>query len=63
MSKQPNCTVIIERIDGKKIKQDLFWFDDYRVAIALSNILNNINDVHCNHNEYKNFDYIQKIGE
>lgn len=51
-----NCTIVIEQKEGKKIKQNIFSFDDYRVATAISNLLLNINDMKFNYSEYQEGD-------
>ena len=48
-----NCTIVIEQKEGVKIKQDLFSFDDYRVATSIANLLCNIEGVEFEHNTYK----------
>lgn len=40
-----NCTIVIEQIEGTKCTQEVFSFDDYRVATAISNLLHNIENV------------------
>lgn len=36
-----NCTILIERIEGKEITHTSFQTDDYRVAVAVENLLHN----------------------
>ena len=48
-----NCTIVIEQKEGTKITQDLFAFDDYRVATAIANILCNIEGATHEHSKYK----------
>ena len=47
-----NCTILVEQKNGKKIKQKIFSFDDYRVATAIENLLCNIEYVSVNCCEY-----------
>lgn len=37
-----NCTILIERVEGKEITHTTFSTDDYRVAIAIENLLHNM---------------------
>ena len=39
---ESNCTILIERIEGKEITHTAFRTDDYRVAIAIENLLHNM---------------------
>ena len=48
-----NCTIVIEQKEGARITQDLFAFDDYRVATAIANLLCNIEGVKSEHSSYK----------
>ena len=47
-----NCTVQIIRNEPYKRKIDWYDFDDYRIAIALCNLLDNIENVEKCHKEY-----------
>lgn len=49
-----NCTVVIEIKEDNHIQQNCYQFDDYRVAVALCNILDNVNNVTKTHNLYDN---------
>ena len=48
-----NCTIVIEQKMQGKIKQSLFSFDDYRVAIAIENLLCNMEHTKVKFSEYK----------
>ena len=40
-----NCTLVVEQKDGDKITTAIYTFDDYRVARAIENIMDNVNYV------------------
>lgn len=48
-----NCTVVVERKEGDTIKQTIFSFDDYRVAIAIENLLHEMRYVKSEYAKYK----------
>ena len=40
-----NCTIVIEQKEGDTVRQNIYQFNDYRVAQAVCNILDNLVDV------------------
>lgn len=48
-----NCTIIVEQKDSNKITTAIYTLDDYRVATAVCNILDNVEHVHKDHNVRK----------
>lgn len=48
-----NCEIIVYQKDGENIKEHKFDFDDYRVAIAICNLLCNIENVRTSYYELK----------
>ncbi len=44
-----NCTITVEQQEGNYLRQNKYTFDDYRVARAVSNLLDNINNVKVKH--------------
>lgn len=40
-----NCTIVIEQKEGDTIRQNIYQLNDYRVAQAICNILDNVVDV------------------
>lgn len=48
-----NCTVVIEQQMQGRIKHSMFSFDDYRVAIAIENLLCNMEHTKVSFSEYK----------
>lgn len=40
-----NCTILIEQKEGDTIRQNIYQLNDYRVAQAVCNILDNIENV------------------
>lgn len=41
-----NCTIVVEQKDSNKITTAIYTLDDYRVATAICNILDNVENVH-----------------
>lgn len=37
-----NCTITVEQGEGKKIKRRRYETDDYRIAVAIENLLLNM---------------------
>lgn len=50
-----NCTIAIEQRNGKYQRTTLYHLDDYRVAQAICNILDNIAEVDRNNIPQLNF--------
>ena len=46
-----NCSVVVKQVDTGKIYTNTYKFDDYRVATALCNILNNLDNTYFNYHE------------
>lgn len=46
-----NCTILIEQSEGNKVKSSVYRTDDYRIATALCNILNNVGNMEIEHDE------------
>ena len=40
-----NCTIVVEQKDGDKITTAIYTLDDYRVATAIQNIMDNVSNV------------------
>lgn len=40
-----NCTIIVEQKDSYKMTTNIYTLDDYRVATAICNILDNVENV------------------
>lgn len=47
-----NCTIVIEQKEGDIVRQNIYQLDDYRVAQAVCNILDNIVDVVSQRSRY-----------
>ena len=47
-----NCTIVVEQKDSNKITTAIYTLDDYRVATAICNLLDNVVNV--------NKDFIRK---
>ena len=50
--RQMNCTIVVEQKDSNKITTAIYTLDDYRVATAICNLLDNVVNV--------NKDFIRK---
>lgn len=46
-----NCSIIVTQND-KNLRIATYTFDDYRVAQAVCNILDNVNNVHKEYEQY-----------
>lgn len=44
-----SCSIVVEQQEGNYLRQNKYTFDDYRVAQAVSNLLDNVNNVKVKH--------------
>lgn len=48
-----NCTIIVEQKDSNKITTAIYTLDDYRIATAICNILDNVESTAKNYSVRK----------
>ena len=58
-----NCSITVTRKEGKTVTTQEYFFDDYRIAYAVANILDNLTCVERYYATKDNASFYDKVGE